>query len=267
MKGVDNKMNCKICGGNCDEVFTQKILNKYDVKYYQCKECAYHVTENPYWIEEAYSSALSVIDTGVMARNLDLVKTMNVMVRVLFKDAKHYLDYGGGYGIFTRMMRDSGYDWVWCDKYAENLVAKGFEYTGKEKIDVITSFELFEHFVNPMEDIGKMLGISDTIVFSTLVYSSGFDLKKPGEWWYYTPSSGQHISFYSVRTLEEIAKRNNLNYYMIYDWLHIITARSISKIQICIFKFYYKLFKEVEFRNRLKKSYAVSDMDYMSTKI
>ena len=58
-------------------------------------------------------------------------------------------NYAGGYGIFTRMMRDIGFDFYWLDKYADNLLTNGFEYNKKihKKIEAITSFESFEHFV------------------------------------------------------------------------------------------------------------------------
>ena len=59
-----------ICNSIGKEIFTGKILKKYDVKYYQCPECALVYTESPYWLSEAYSDAISRYDTGVMQRNV-----------------------------------------------------------------------------------------------------------------------------------------------------------------------------------------------------
>ncbi len=38
-----------------------------------------------------------------------------------------FLDYAGGYGVFTRLMRDIGFDFYWHDPYTQNLFANGFE--------------------------------------------------------------------------------------------------------------------------------------------
>jgi len=71
-----------------------------------------------------------------------------------------------------------------------------------------TPFENFEHFVNPLEEIEKLINISETLYFSTLLLPSSPPLVK--NWWYYAPNGGQHISFYSKRTLEYIAQRYNM---------------------------------------------------------
>ncbi len=50
--------------------------------------------------------------------------------------------------MFTRLMRDYGFDFLHYDKHTQNLFARGFEFHD-EKIEAITCFECFEHFVNP----------------------------------------------------------------------------------------------------------------------
>lgn len=130
------------------------------------------------------------------------------------------------------MMRDLGYHWLWYDKYSPNLVARGFEYERKEKIELISAFELFEHFENPMEEIEDLLTIADSILFSTLLYGNDLHYKEFSEWWYYVPETGQHISFYSLRTLEHIAQKLGIHYYYISNEMHLLSRRKISKRKI-----------------------------------
>ena len=53
----------------------------------------------------------------------------------------------------------------------------------------------------------------------------------PKDWWYYGLDHGQHISFYSTRTFEFIAKKYNLNYANI-GGLHLLTEKKISNIYL-----------------------------------
>jgi 2-polyprenyl-3-methyl-5-hydroxy-6-metoxy-1,4-benzoquinol methylase len=102
-----------------------------------------------------------------LARNL--TNAANLLFFLRFVPAGACLDFGGGHGILTRLMRDYGFDFYHYDKYAENLFACGFEGGLNERYNVITSFENFEHFVSPMDEIEKLLSITDTIYFTTLL--------------------------------------------------------------------------------------------------
>jgi hypothetical protein len=154
------------------------------------------------------------------------------MFNILFflKSSRH-LDYGGGYGILTRLMRDIGFDSFWFDPYTPNLFAQGFDYIHNLKIDVLTSFESFEHFINPIDDIEKILAISRNVIFSTQLLPT--PTPKPGEWWYYGLEHGQHVSFYSHDTLNFIAKNFNLNVYS-YNNVHIFTDKKINNLLFII---------------------------------
>ena len=124
-------------------------------------------------------------------------------------------------------MRDIGFDFYWQDLHCNNLLSRGFEYqheTNKD-IELLTAFEVFEHLVNPIEEIQKMVDISGNIVFSTLLLPG--KTPKPMEWWYYGFEHGQHISFYSHKTLSFIAQKFGLNFYSYKD-VHIFTKRKIN---------------------------------------
>ncbi|PUU88046.1 class I SAM-dependent methyltransferase, partial [Halanaerobium sp.] len=203
-------MKCKICNNETNFKFKAKVLSKYPVKYYHCDECDFLQTESPFWLDEAYSSSINIEDTGIIARNIGFSKKMTTLLYVLFNTKSNYLDYGGGTGLFTRLMRDIGFEYYWHDPYTQNLFSRGFEYDNQD-IKAISTFESFEHFVTPMKDIDKMLKITDNIIFSTNILP--YPIPKPDEWWYYGLSHGQHVSFYSVDSLNYIANYFNINFY------------------------------------------------------
>jgi len=197
-----------------------------------CENCGFVQTEEPYWLKEAYQESMNISDTGIMSRNIYLSKVTATLIYFLFEKNAKFLDFAGGYGIFTRLMRDIGFDFYWYDPFTPNLVARGFEYNKSIKdMELITSFESFEHFVYPLKEIEKMLKISKNIVFSTELLPN--PIPKPNEWWYYGLEHGQHISFYSLKTLKFIAKKYHLNFYSI-GLVHLLTFKKFSSIMLKI---------------------------------
>ncbi|STQ87111.1 methyltransferase domain-containing protein [Helicobacter muridarum] len=101
-----------------------------------------------------------------------------------------------------------------------------------------TSFEVFEHLPNPKEEIYQMLSICKNLLFSTEILSS--DIPQPaGEnaWWYYGFQHGQHISFFTRKSLDFIAKQNNVHFCSYKD-LHLFSEYPINH---SYFKFAIKL--------------------------
>jgi len=173
-------MKCVICGTEARYIFTHKILKKYDVQYFKCSNCGAIFTEKPYWIDEAYRDSITCMDTGIMKRNMDIAVLVNWILFINYNRRGRFLDYAGGYGIFTRLMRDVGYNFLWDDKYSINLLARGYSVEG-DKVELVTALEAFEHFTNPLLDIENILKYSHN-VFSRLghiVINNNF-LKKIG---------------------------------------------------------------------------------------
>ncbi|MEH2458409.1 methyltransferase domain-containing protein [Nostoc sp.] len=221
-------LKCKVCESDSVFLANTKILGKYEVDYFKCSNCGFVQTEEPYWLEEAYSEAIARTDVGLVFRNNNLSRQAAHIIFRIFNHEAKFLDYGGGYGLFVRMMRDLGLDFYWIDKFCTNLFAKGFEgneYVG-DSYELVTAFEVFEHFVNPIEEIENILKFSRTILFSTELLPE--NNPKPNEWWYYAPHDGQHISIYTLKTLSLIAKKYNLNLYSNGFSLHLLTEQKLD---------------------------------------
>lgn len=262
---------CPICKNEGKEIFKGRIMKKYEVQYYQCERCALVYTETPYWLDEAYAGddAIADIDTGIMQRNISNCILVNWLIKLFFDYGKIFVDVGGGYGIFARMMRDLGYNWLWSDKYADNLVARGFEYNKLQycKVDLVTAFELFEHFSDPLLETQKILCISKNVIFSTEIYDNNFLYKPFEDWWYYASDTGQHISFYSKKTLEYIASINGVHYYEVNKGIHIFTEHKIStrKLKWLVNNYLY-IIQCYYFHKRRRKGLAFSDMQSLRLK-
>lgn len=217
-------MNCRICHKELGRIFKAKILYKYNISYFYCSNCGFMQTEEPCWLSEAYKDPIDISDTGYVARNISLSQKITVLLSLFFDKKAKFLDYAGGYGVFVRLMRDIGFDFYWSDKYTQNMFARGFEGSLSENYEAITTFESFEHFVNPIEEIENMLASSKNIIFTTELLP--YPIPKTSEWWYYGTEHGQHISFYSEKTLRYIAQKYKLNYYNLFG-LHLITEKKI----------------------------------------
>ncbi len=228
-------MNCKICNSSAHQAFKEKVLKKYDVEFYQCDKCGFLFSEEPHWLDEAYGSAITYSDTGIILRNIQFSKICSVLISFYFNHKARFLDYAGGYGLFTRMMRDIGFDFYWSDLYCENLFAKGFEHNEKvdSKFEIVTAFEVFEHFVDPVVELEKILNFSNNVIFSTELLPQ--PIPDPKEWWYYSFIHGQHISFYSYKSLSLLAKRFNLNFYSMGN-IHIITDKKLNQFILKLLK-------------------------------
>jgi hypothetical protein len=197
-------ITCRICTADSPGIFKSRVLAKYDVAYFECPRCRFVQTEQPYWLTEAYARSINMEDTGIVWRNQMCSDRFAPVLISLFGPNAKYVDFAGGYGLFTRMMRDRGFDYYWHDAYTENLVARGFEFASSTPVDAVTTFESFEHFVDPLAELKKLLALGDAIFLSTELAPT--PTPKADQWWYYGHSHGQHIAFYRTETLEHLAQ-------------------------------------------------------------
>lgn len=222
-------MNCKICETNVIKIDEALIMSHHKSNLQHCKNCDYLFLENPHWLDEAYNEPINISDTGIIDRNVNLAAKLSVLIYFFFDKKKNFLDASGGYGILTRLMRDHGFNFLWSDKYCENIFAKGFEYTSEKvsSLELVTLFEVLEHVEEPLEFIKELFEKKNTktLVFSTCLFPNGNPPKL--DWWYYSFQEGQHISFYSQKTFSTIAKKLELNFYSLGSFF-ILTKKKIK---------------------------------------
>ncbi|TRZ52647.1 class I SAM-dependent methyltransferase [bacterium] len=218
---------CLICGEAAELAFRSVVLDGHDVAYFRCHSCGYLRTEDPYWIDEAYSEAIASTDTGIMQRNIAIAVRLAALLFFCFDPRGTYVDVAGGYGLLVRLMRDIGFNFYWEDKYCQNLVARGFETSQATRpVTAITAFEALEHTENPIAFISSALERFGTrsMVFTTRLYAGNSAPCR--NWSYYAFETGQHISFFQAQTLRVIAARLGLKFFSMHG-LHILTDSSL----------------------------------------
>ena len=157
-------------------------------------------TERPYWVQEAYSSNLSILDTGAAQRNLaNLAAAYSVSRLLRLRDV---VDFGGGDGLLCRLLRDYEVNCFVNDRYAAATYARGFTKPNFSRPGILLAFEVLEHFEHPCSDLKALFQSKpDAVLASTEIYSG-----QGPEWWYFAPQTGQHLFFYSKKAVELVAK-------------------------------------------------------------
>ena len=257
---------CPVCSNpDVAEKFQAKVMHKYTAVYYYCNRCNFLYVKSPYWLEEAYQDPVNIYDVGVLSRNISLSRKTAVIISLTLEKNKHFLDYSGGYGIFTRLMRDSGFDFYWSDPYCQNLFARGFEKVpGAKTYEAVTLFEVMEHLPNPYDVLDEIFQMTDTLILTTTPLPDG--IPEPGKWDYYALEHGQHISFYSLRTLRTIAEKYQAQLFDYEKDCFVITRRKIRyRISKMLIQYLHinRLYKHA--RKRLK-SKTSSDARWLLTR-
>jgi len=181
-------------------------------------------------MDEAYVAPIGKSDVGLLRRNLQMAAHTRRLLLSCFEPKGKFVDYGGGYGVFVRLMRDEGFDFHRYDPLCNNLFAEGFDATAGTSYALLTAWEVLEHLKNPLAEIERMLSFSRNWLFSTLLLAN--PPKPLNDWWYYSLEGGQHISFYTVESLRIIARRFDLKLHYSNGAIHFIGDPNLNPIGI-----------------------------------
>lgn len=201
---------CKLCESPTEVFGQDTILGRHAAEYRRCRACGYTFIAEPHWLQEAYATAITALDTGIVARNLWLADATCALLGLSLRGARRCIDYGGGSGMLVRLMRDRGHDFHWYDAYSPNLLARGFEADLARRYDLATAFELVEHLPEPVAGFETLHRLAPALLVSTELLPDPAPPPMPGSWWYYAPEAGQHIGFFTERALRVVAERLGL---------------------------------------------------------
>jgi hypothetical protein len=222
------QVNCKLCQAETNDVVIGKVMGRYEARYVKCTSCGFMFVVDPTWLGEAYGSAITSTDLGTVSRTDQNSLRTKAVIDLLFPSTAHFLDYGAGYGMFVRRMRDLGYAFLAYDPHCENLFANEakLEVLRDRRFDLITAFEVFEHLEDPLSVFNFLLKQSDNLLITTELLPDPTPALQ--EWWYYGLDHGQHISFYTPASLKVVAQVNARFVVSDGTGLHLFSRRRIN---------------------------------------
>jgi SAM-dependent methyltransferase len=121
-----------------------------------------------------------------------------------------HLDYGGGSGLLSDMLRDSG----WRSTSYDPFVDREVDLARLGKFDLITAYEVFEHVpdaIGLVRNLASLLVQDGVVLFSTVLSDKNLAPRQRLSWWYASPRNG-HISLFSRHSLGILAGKEGLQF-------------------------------------------------------
>lgn len=216
---------CRACGNDLDRAVRLPV-RQVPTDLYRCGQCGLYEFPAPDWLDAAYADPIAAIDVGIATRCLYAARVTEALVRAEKLGSRRHLDYGGGYGLLTRQLRDRGIDMYHQDPLAENLFAQTFEGDLQDDYGAITLIEVFEHLSDPLELMETLSRHAQLIIISTVLVPD--PIENIADWWYLIPDLGQHITFYTPAALVEIADQIGMNMVTNGVNLHVFSHRALG---------------------------------------
>jgi 2-polyprenyl-3-methyl-5-hydroxy-6-metoxy-1,4-benzoquinol methylase len=165
------------------------------------------------WQAEDYASKIYNDDYPIVDPDYLMARPHGNAVLLTEQFGQHrgmlrHLDYGGGNGQLSKILKDAGWNSTAFDPYGNSDDVVSGTY------NLITVFEVFEHVTQLHELLDKLAGYLDEpglIFFSTLVSDEHVAPDMPLDWWYAAPRNG-HVSLFSIMSLELLGFSAGLNY-------------------------------------------------------
>jgi SAM-dependent methyltransferase len=195
---------------NCEEARGRRLPPAGRlVSYVICRTCGFAwAPEFATWTQadferDIYNASYAEVDPDHLERRPQTnAETLLGTFPAPHRPVRH-LDYGGGAGRLSELLRTAGWDSTSFDPFFDGAGEPQGRY------QFISCFEVFEH----VPDVGQLVQRLDAllapdglILVSTLVSDGQLQPGHPLNWWYAAPRNG-HISLYSARSLGILAAR------------------------------------------------------------
>ena len=220
---------CPVCAKRTEHWASAQVLLHVSVTYSRCTSCGLIKADDVHWLDEAYSSAIAGLDLGLLDRCLVLSHVTSAFMRAAGLVDGPFLDWAGGYGILTRLMRDRGFDFRDFDPKAANILAGDYrlDRLEGERFQLVTAFEVLEHLEDPVEELADVASRADVLLATTQVVPS--PAPRPGEWDYFALESGQHITFYTRDSIKHLARRLGFGHCTSGRLIHVMSRRPLPR--------------------------------------
>lgn len=237
MKFVEREYECRACDGRAqlhDVVDFNKSCHETTgfflprsgkpIYYARCERCGFtFAPEMSSWTLEDFSEHvynddyvkvdpdyISSRPTGNAGHLREMLGEHGTAIR--------HLDYGGGHGLLSELLRDAG----WNSSSYDPFVDRGSDLATLGQFDLVTAFEVFEHVPDVRalaKTLASLLKSDAAILFTTLVSEGHLAPNKRIDWWYASPRNG-HISLFTRDSLYYVADREGLSFSSFSDGFH-----------------------------------------------
>jgi len=216
---MNSKKICPICHSESKHFTTLTIRDGIPGEYYSCNSCKFIHAENASWLEGSFTDALNSLDIGSVDRCNIVADFVEVLANSLKVDNPRVLDWGGGYGLLTRILRDRGVRCAHYDPYTEPLFAKNIDLQSDARFDLIVLSEVMLHMTDPVSTLTELLKLSDNIIFTAVIAPPDVT----PDWWYFMPDTGQHVAIFSRQTIPELGVALKVNTLSDNQFFHLVS--------------------------------------------
>lgn len=194
---------CPICAGSTDVFADLKVMGSVEARYVRCVDCRFIHAESPHWLEASFSSELNELDIGAIDRCLIVADFVDSLMSASSMKGPRILDWGGGYGVLTRILRDRGHDAVVSDPYVHPIFARNFTDRDDSRFDLIVLSEVLLHLTDPVRTLQDLFLRTSNVLVTAVIAPENVD----STWWYLMPDTGQHVALFARESLQAMADR------------------------------------------------------------
>ncbi len=118
------------------------------------------------------------------------------------------------------------------DPYVRPIFSGSSQVDELVKREVVVASEVFLHLVDPLRELRNLLNFANSVLVTAVVPPENVS----ADWWYLMPETGQHVSFFPISTLNELARRTTTFLYTDRRFFHLFSKERLPLRQAAIIK-------------------------------